>query len=100
MREAAHAVVARSQRGRYGALQLILVAENSNREHGRRLAPAVVATLADSTWSYQYNSLLYSVHATGQFIVEPCSPGVTDVLARSEVTDCKLLPSGSNYVFL
>jgi hypothetical protein len=31
---------------------------------------------------------------------EPFSPGIVDVLARAEVTDCKLLPSGSNYVFL
>ena len=31
---------------------------------------------------------------------EPCSPGVAEVLTRAEVTDCKLLPSGSNYVFL
>ncbi|HTE86284.1 MAG TPA: SCO1664 family protein [Dehalococcoidia bacterium] len=30
----------------------------------------------------------------------PCSAGVLDILLRADVTDCKLFPSGSNYVFL
>ncbi len=31
---------------------------------------------------------------------EPCSTSINDILSRAEITDCKLLPSGSNYVFL
>lgn len=31
---------------------------------------------------------------------DPQTPGIGDVLSRAEITDCKLLPTGSNYVFL
>jgi uncharacterized repeat protein (TIGR03843 family) len=31
---------------------------------------------------------------------DPDDQGVGDVLTRAEITDCKLVPSGSNYVFL
>jgi uncharacterized repeat protein (TIGR03843 family) len=31
---------------------------------------------------------------------DPQAAGILEILARAEITDCKLLPSGSNYVFL
>ena len=31
---------------------------------------------------------------------DPHEPSVAEVLTRAEITDCKLIPSGSNYVFL
>lgn len=31
---------------------------------------------------------------------QPCTEGILEFLSDAEVTDCKLLPSGSNYVFL
>jgi hypothetical protein len=31
---------------------------------------------------------------------DPCAPGVEEILLRAEVRDCRLLPTGSNYVFL
>jgi uncharacterized repeat protein (TIGR03843 family) len=31
---------------------------------------------------------------------DPDLPEISDILSRAEITDCKLIPSGSNYVFL